>query len=112
MRTFLFAATCAALLAQAGMATAQEGVVANPPDVNGAVVANPPDVNSAATPAAVTDSPPGATTPAPVATAKPKKKKQQEAKQVPAGTHPSTGSVVELTYMKIQDLGFIESLGR
>jgi len=84
MRKFLFASTCAVLLA-GGFATAQEAAVdssaVDSATPTGAV--NSPAVDSAA-PTGAVDSPPSATTPAVAAPKPEKKKKQQEAKRVPA----------------------------
>ena len=84
MRKFLFASTCAALLA-GGFATAQEAAVDGPAvdstTPTGAV--DSPAVDSATQSGAV-DSPPSATSPAVAAPKPEKKKKQQEAKRVPA----------------------------
>jgi hypothetical protein len=102
MWKFLFFLLCAALLAGAGLATAQEAVD------------NRPAANSASSSAAVVDDPPAATTPAAVATPKPARHQAKTIqRRVPARSGPvrATASVNQPLYMKIQDIGIRENDG-
>ena len=99
MWKFLFFLLCAALLAGAGLATAQEAVD------------NWPAANSASPSAAVVDDPPAATTPAAVATPKPARHQAKTIQRRGSGPVRATASVNEPLYMKLQDIGIRESDG-